>query len=107
MDPGVGCSLTHVSKTRRGKSVKRVFCGDAGDWGAGDPDYVCNDCNAGFGQPHHPGCDTERCPSCGGQMLGCLGPIDEFGGCGWLYLAELKPTGVMEAWENRKEGTPS
>lgn len=30
----------------------------------------CHDCNAGPGRLHHDGCDWERCPVCGGQMLG-------------------------------------
>lgn len=86
MDPGIGCTLTHVSKTETGKNVARVRVGEGSDWGG----PVCRDCNAGEGEPHHPGCDTERCPECGGQMLGCLGPPDEFGGCGWLYLSKLE-----------------
>lgn len=87
MAPSQGCKMTHVSKSEEGASVKRIFCGEGPDWGADCPGGVCSDCNAGPGQPHHPGCDVERCPSCGGQMLGCLGePDEEFGGCGWLYL---------------------
>lgn len=94
MDPNVGCTLTHVSKTKSGKSVKRVFYGEeADDWGAGE--RPCHDCNAGAGQPHHAGCDVERCPSCGNQMLQCLGPPDEFGGCGWLYLAAREEADVL------------
>ncbi len=31
----------------------------------------CHDCNALAGQLHHPGCDMERCPKCGGQAIGC------------------------------------
>lgn len=94
MDPGVGCTLTHVSLTQKGKSVKRIFCGEGDDWGADCPGGVCGDCNAGPGQPHHPGCDIERCPNCGGQMLMCLGEPDEFGGCGWLYLAKKERVSV-------------
>jgi hypothetical protein len=29
----------------------------------------CGDCACGVGQYHHVGCDTERCPICGGQAL--------------------------------------
>jgi len=31
----------------------------------------CHDCNAGLGKLHHPGCDVERCPRCGGQQITC------------------------------------
>lgn len=31
----------------------------------------CGDCGARAGFYHHPGCDMETCPECGGQLLGC------------------------------------
>lgn len=33
----------------------------------------CHDCNIvnGQGNIHHFGCDIERCPKCGGQLLSC------------------------------------
>ncbi len=31
----------------------------------------CHDCNALPGHYHHPGCDMQRCPCCGGQLLAC------------------------------------
>lgn len=32
----------------------------------------CHVCNALFGHYYHWGCDAEICPSCGGQMIGCV-----------------------------------
>jgi hypothetical protein len=31
----------------------------------------CHDCNIEVGGLHHPGCDMERCPRCGGQLISC------------------------------------
>lgn len=31
----------------------------------------CHDCNAAPGYYHHPGCDRERCPICGLQLITC------------------------------------
>lgn len=31
----------------------------------------CHDCAALHGHVHHYGCDTERCPFCGGQLISC------------------------------------
>ena len=31
----------------------------------------CHDCNTPLGGYHHPGCDNERCPICGGQLISC------------------------------------
>ena len=42
----------------------------------------CGDCGSTPGHLHHPGCDMERCPRCGGQLLGC-----ECGGDN--YLSDL------------------
>jgi len=36
----------------------------------------CHDCNCHPGNYHHPGCDMERCPRCGGQLISC-GCLDE------------------------------
>lgn len=38
--------------------------------------HRCHDCNVALGHYHHPGCDMERCPRCGGQLISC-GCLDE------------------------------
>jgi hypothetical protein len=42
----------------------------------GTPLRRCRDCNVAPGGFHHPGCDVERCPKCGGQLISC-GCLDE------------------------------
>lgn len=37
----------------------------------GPPDQKCHDCHTPPGGLHHPGCDDERCPNCGGQAISC------------------------------------
>lgn len=55
-----------------GKRYERVKVGDAGDFFEnGNNDTRCGDCGAKHGYYHHDGCDCERCPVCGSQLLSC------------------------------------
>lgn len=36
-----------------------------------DNNETCHDCGIVNGNFHHPGCDMERCPKCGGQSISC------------------------------------
>lgn len=46
-----------------------------------DEDDPCGECGVTKGGFHHPGCDLERCPLCGGQAITCgcdlplMGPV--------------------------------
>lgn len=42
----------------------------------GGPGERCHDCGIARGGNHHPGCDMEKCPRCGGQLISC-GCLDE------------------------------
>lgn len=37
----------------------------------GEPLRDCGDCGARPGSLHEPGCDVERCPRCGNQLIAC------------------------------------
>ena len=65
-----GCTVSKVHIS--GKVYDRIPVGGKGDWGEQEgADYVCGDCGAHQGGFHHWGCDVERCPACGMQLISC------------------------------------
>ena len=62
----VGCSYHRVKIGKKIYQRQKV-----GDEGWVQPGQRCGDCGALYGHYHHPGCDIERCPKCGQQMLSC------------------------------------
>ena len=53
-----------------GELYDPIKVGDVGDFGEGEEEN-CGDCGAEYGQQHYTGCDCERCPVCGLQLLTC------------------------------------
>ena len=55
-----------------GKRYARIPMGAKGDFFENaEPFDRCGDCGAHKGGYHHWGCDSERCPACGHQLLSC------------------------------------
>jgi len=69
---GTGCIFTKFGYKGQTKTYKRIKCNDPEDLHAqfGETDK-CHDCGAIAGTYHHDGCDSERCPNCKDQALGC------------------------------------
>ena len=58
-----------------GEERARVpYGGEEGDWGADH--HPCGDCRVIKGEFHVTGCDIERCPACGGQVISCNCPYE-------------------------------
>lgn len=64
-----GCDIEYVNIN--GFLFKRIKCGDPDDLFDIAPGERCHDCGALYGHYHHPGCDSETCPKCGGQLISC------------------------------------
>lgn len=61
-----GCTIKYY-EFPDGEVVERIPYGGYGE----STSHRCHDCGAKGGHYHHPGCDNERCPRCGGQAIGC------------------------------------
>ncbi len=64
-----GCIVLNVNVNN--ESMRRLAYGRDQRATGLTPDRRCHDCNVTWGHLHHPGCDMEECPKCGGQLLSC------------------------------------
>lgn len=67
----ITCTITHIWDLLTGQIYARPIYEPEDK----SPDHRCHDCGIKAGGYHHPGCDVEICPKCGGQMIVC--------GCIW------------------------
>jgi len=65
-----GCIRTDI--ICKSKSYEPIKVGSEEDFCVCDnEDERCGDCGAKVGHYHHLGCDCERCPVCGEQLISC------------------------------------
>jgi hypothetical protein len=63
------------------------------------PTRTCGDCGAKPGEFHQPGCDVERCPYCGDQLISC-GCLSDKKKSRWIHKNLMPWTGV---WPGEEE----
>ncbi len=64
MTTAAGCSFSHIKLNGRWVKRNKVTDYDVDERGR------CYDCGAKLGRYHHIGCDHEKCPICGLQIIG-------------------------------------
>lgn len=57
------CTETDVTYTDGKRARRLIYKSQAGE--------RCHDCGVADGGWHHPGCDMDLCPICGGQQISC------------------------------------
>ena len=65
-----GCNITSVAYPDRSVWLAIPY-GSEKRFSGEQPLSRCHDCNVVLGKMHHPGCDVEECPRCGGQLISC------------------------------------
>ena len=90
MRTAISCTLGAVH--RRGRHFEMIPYGDEHDWPSTSD--RCGDCGCFRGGWHHPGCDIQQCPACGGQLLSCGCRFDEDGPGRRARRPIVEPLGV-------------
>jgi hypothetical protein len=91
------CTVAHaVLVDARYQRVR--YGGETDDYGAGSG-ARCHDCNVAPGGLHHPGCDVERCPRCGGQQVTCACRQPDFSAPASYSLPEVIEPCARKLWE--------
>lgn len=78
MSPGTACtykriiySMPPTTGDPKGKRTRKTFNRVPYANHVRPEPHNCHDCNTPLGGIHHSGCDMERCPICGGQLISC------------------------------------
>jgi hypothetical protein len=81
LDPELRVSQKKKAFVIGGASVARIPCGQergaTGDFVLSEEDATCIQCTAPSGFFHLLGCESEQCPKCLGQAIGCRCTYDK------------------------------